>query len=360
MQIIKTVKSEYTDAVKQAVAALKNGGLVIYPTETCYGVAAAANNTNAVKKLLQYKRRPEGKPISIAVSSKEMAEAYVELNQTAKDIYDKFLPGPVTVISKNLGKVAPGLASEQDNLGVRIPDAEIAIALIEQLGAPITATSANISGKKTPYTIEDITENMSSKQRELIDIILDAGELPHNPPSTVIDTTKEDLKVLRHGDIAFGRLITTEIVSSDEAMQQQGAALIESYKNILAEKSLLLMFNADLGAGKTQFIKGVAKQLQIKTIVNSPTFVLLKEYEHVFNNLAGKLIHIDAWRLESLEEMDSFKLQQYFKAGNVIAVEWAGMAKEYLESISERDDVVKIYIEIEYKSLTERTLKIYE
>lgn len=360
MQIIKTIKSEYSDAVKQAVAALKNSGLVIYPTETCYGIAAAANDPVAVRKLLQYKRRPEGKPVSIAVSDINMAAEYVEINDTANEIYEKFLPGPVTVISKDLGKVAEGLASEQGTLGVRIPDYEIAMAIIKEFGSAITATSANISGKKTPYTIEDITDNMSSKQRELVDVLLDVGELPHNPPSTVIDTTKEDLKVLRHGDIAFGRLITTEIVSSDEKMQQQGASLIESYKNILAEKSLLLMFNADLGAGKTQFIKGVASQLQIKTIVNSPTFVLLKEYPHAFNNLEGKLIHIDAWRLESLEEMDSFKLQQYFKKGNVIAVEWAGMAKEYLESISERDDVVKIYIEIEYKSLNERILKVYE
>lgn len=360
MQIIKAIKNEYQDAVSQAVKVLQNGGLVIYPTETCYGVAVDASNPQAVLKLLEYKRRPEGKAISIAVSDKEMAEKYVELNATAKSVYEKFLPGPVTVISKDKGLLASGLASEFSTLGVRIPDYEIAEAITKELGAPITATSANSSGRKTPYTIQDVLDNITLRQKELIDLILDAGELPHNPPSTVIDTTKEDLKILRHGDITMGTLITTETVNSAEAMQKQGEDLIRSYKNILAEKALLIMFNADLGAGKTQFIKGVAKELGIKDNVNSPTFVLMKEYDHNYNNLTGQLIHLDAWRLESLAEMDAFALPQYFKIGNVIAVEWAGIAKEYLESISDRNDVAKVYIEIEYKSLDERTLRIYE
>jgi tRNA threonylcarbamoyl adenosine modification protein YjeE len=236
----------------------------------------------------------------------------------------------------------------------------MAISIIKGLGEPITATSANVSGRKTPYAVQDILDNITSRQKDLIDIILDAGELPHNPPSTVIDTTKEDLKILRHGDINLGRLITTETITSEEAMQNQGAELIKNYKNVLAEKAILIMFNADLGAGKTQFIKGVARELEIKDIVNSPTFILLKEYDHNYNNIQGKLIHLDAWRLESLEEMNDFDLAQYFKPGNVIAVEWAGIAKEYLESISERNDVAKIYIEIEYKTLEERILRIYE
>lgn len=360
MQIIKTLKTEYEDAVNNAVAVLRNGGLVIYPTETCYGVAVMASNSLAVKKLLTYKRRPEGKPISIAVADMKMAEKYVVLNDTAKDIYTKFLPGPVTVISESKQVVAEGLASEFGGLGIRIPDYDIATEIIKGLGEAITATSANSSGRKTPYTVQDVLDNLNCKQKKLVDLILDAGELPHNPPSTVIDTTREDLKVLRFGDVNLGRLINTEIIDSDEKMQLQGGQLIESYKNIIGEKALLVMFNADLGAGKTQFIKGMAAKLKIKEIVNSPTFVLLKEYKHNYNNIDGKLIHIDAWRLESLAEMDAFQLVQYFTAGNVIAVEWAGMAKEYLESISKRDDVVKIYIEIEYKSLTERTLKIYE
>jgi L-threonylcarbamoyladenylate synthase len=360
MQIIKALKTEYADAVAEAVKVLKAGGLVVYPTETCYGVAVAATNAQAVKKLLEYKRRPEGKAISIAVADKAMAEKYVELNETATNIYDKFLPGPITVISEDKGIVAAGLASEFGTLGVRIPDNGLALAIIKELAEPITATSANVSGRKTPYAVQDILDNVTSRQKDLIDIILDAGELPHNPPSTVIDTTKEALKILRHGDINLGRLITTETITSEEAMQQQGSELIKNYKNILAEKAILIMFNADLGAGKTQFIKGVARELEIKDIVNSPTFILLKEYDHNYNNIQGKLIHLDAWRLESLAEMNEFDLTQYFKPGNVIAVEWAGIAKEYLESISARDDVAKIYIEIEYKTLAERTLRIYE
>lgn len=358
MQIIKAIKSE--DVINKAVEILNNGGLIIYPTETCYGVGVDATNANAVIKLLEYKRRPEGKAISIAVDSIEMAKKYVDINDEAKALYKKFLPGPVTIVSKSTGKLPYGLESENKTLGIRIPNHEIPIEIIKKLGKPITATSANSSGRKTPYTIVDILDNITMKQKSMVDLILDAGDLPHNPPSTVIDTVNDSMKILRFGDVNLGTLITTEDVDSSLDMQKQGRKLIKNYKNILAEKAVLLMFNADLGAGKTQFIKGVAKELGIKEIVNSPTFTMLKEYDYNYENREGKLIHIDAWRLESIEEMDAFQLQQYFIANNVIAIEWAGMAKEYLETISENSNVVKIYIDIRYTDLNKRVLRVYE
>ncbi len=346
--------------IDEAVAVLKNGGLVIYPTETCYGVAVQAINELAVAKLLKYKRRPEGKAISIAVVNMDMAEKYVELNKTAENIYEKFLPGPVTVVSMSKGKVVKGLEAEDATLGVRIPDYNFTLDLIEALGDPITATSANSSGKKTPYAIADIFNNLSQKQLDLIDLVIDVGELPHNPPSTVIDTTKEELKVLRHGDVNLASASKVLQISNSEAMQEQGQLLIRRFKNLLSEKPMLVMFNADLGAGKTQFIKGMAKELCVKELVNSPTFVLLKEYGFEFNNAPGKLIHLDAWRLESVSELSQMNLEGYFKKGNVIAVEWAGMAKEYLESLSAKLAIIKVYIEISYTSLNERELSIYE
>ena len=360
MIVIQAAKTEYQDAINKAVEILASGGLIVYPTETCYGVGVDATNPLAIKKLLDYKHRPEGKAISIAVTDKEMAEQFVELNPIALNIYTKFLPGPVTVISMGKSNLAPGLQAENGSLGVRIPDYQMTLDLIKKFGKPITATSANSSGKKTPYNLNDLMENLTIKQKQLLDLVLDAGELPHNPPSTVIDTTKEDLKILRRGDINFGQMLVSETIQSEEAMREQGVMLIKRFNNLLAKKALLIMFNADLGAGKTQLIKGIAEELRIKAVVNSPTFVLLKEYPFEYNGIFGQLIHLDAWRLESLTEMDALNLQQYFQPGNIIAVEWAGMAKEYLESISSRDDVFKVYIEIEYSSLTERKLNIYE
>lgn len=360
MQIVKATKIEYQDIVLSAVKILKEGGLVIYPTETCYGVAALATDPLAVQKLLEYKRRPEGKAVSIAVADRAMAEQFVELNETASDVYEKFLPGPVTVVSKSRKLVVPGLESEEGSLGVRIPDYPLALEIIRELGGPITATSANSSGQKTPYTVDDVVNNLTMNQKQLIDLILDAGELPHNPPSTVIDTTKEALKILRRGTLNFKDKVLEEKIEDAEAMQEFGRKFLASYKGLLAEKSLLISFNADLGAGKTQFVKGLAQELRIKDLVTSPTFILMKEYDHEYTGTPSKLIHLDAWRLESIEELAGLDLPQYFKPGNVIAVEWAGMAKEYLESIGERRDVIKVYIEIVYDSLETRTVRIYE
>lgn len=359
MEVISVNNQNLKEVVLRAAEVLKNGGLVIYPTETCYGVGVNALNNEAVKKLINYKKRPEGKAISIAVSDIEMARVYVDLNTVAKNVYKTFLPGPVTVISKDLGKVCKELVSEEKTLGVRIPKFKLVTDIVKECGFPISATSANSAGKKNPYKIEDIFENISSKQKELIDLVIDAGELEHNPPSTVIDTTKEEMKVLRRGDIKVGKLLVDKIIKSDVEMQEAGMELVQKHKNLLKDNCLLIMFNAELGAGKTQFVKGVAKAVGIKNNINSPTFILVKEYPFENETAKGELIHIDAWRLESLEELKKLELENYIKTGNILAVEWAGKAQEYLSGISDAK-VIKIYVEINYIDLNTRSIKIYD
>ena len=105
MKIIQVKKNNINQVILLATKVLKSGGLVIYPTETCYGVGVIALDKAAVSRLIKYKKRPEGKAISIAVSDIKMAQKFVKLNALAKNIYKTFLPGPVTVISKDLGKV---------------------------------------------------------------------------------------------------------------------------------------------------------------------------------------------------------------------------------------------------------------
>jgi Putative translation factor (SUA5) len=134
------------------------------PTETVYGTFVDATNPKAVEKLNQYKKRPFGKPYSVAVSDRKMAEKYVFLNETAKNLYQNFLPGPLTIISKGKGKVAKGVESETGTLGIRIPAYKLVTDVIKKYGKPLTATSANPSYKKTPYKISDIIENVSEKR----------------------------------------------------------------------------------------------------------------------------------------------------------------------------------------------------
>jgi len=198
MQIIKI---NDTKALTLALQCLEKGGILIYPTETAYGVGVDATNKYAVDKVLKFKKRPEGKAISIGVSSHKMALKYVHINKTAQNLYDNFLPGALTVISKSKNMVDSRLESNKNTLGIRIPNYKFLLDLIQKLGKPITTTSANSSGKKTPYTIKDITDNLNQKQLKLIDLIIDAGDLAHNPPSTVIDTTEEELTTYRQGRI---------------------------------------------------------------------------------------------------------------------------------------------------------------
>lgn len=358
MEIAKLKAKNFKEVVDKSCRMLKQGGLVVFPTETCYGIAALATDQKAVNKLLKYKRRPEGKAISIAVSDISMAEKYVVINDTARKLYRKFLPGPLTVVSKDRKKLAHGLASEQGTLGIRMPDYKFALEIVKMLGLPITSTSANVTNKKTPHKIQDIFDHAGQKQLKLIDLVIDAGELPHNPPSTVIDTTRQEMQVLRQGDINFGKNKASGTINSPEEMSEAGERLIQKYKNFLKDRCLLVLFNAELGAGKTQFVKGMASELGIKEIVNSPTYALVKEYKFTYNANPGVLAHFDAWRLENIREFRELDIENYLKPGNVVAVEWAGATVEYLVNLAKKKRSILVEVRIDYLSEIKRRLTI--
>lgn len=327
--------------ISEACKVLKNGGLVVFPCETVYGIAVDSSNGIAVKKLNTYKERPFGKPYSIMCSSQKMAEKYVELNSTAKDLYKNFLPGPVTIVSKSKELVAEGIESEQKTLGVRIPDYQFMLNLIEKFGHPIVATSANASYKKRPYTISDILNNISGKQKELIDLIIDAGELPHNEPSTVIDTTLDDVVILRQGDINISG--KNEILSrNEENTQNLAKELWQKYENYYGKRAIVFALQGEMGAGKTQFTKGLARAMGITELVTSPTFALENEYQ----TGREKLYHFDAWRLEKSDELNALGFSDLIKNKSVVSIEWA---ERVVDSIRKFDDeAIVVWIKINF------------
>lgn len=344
MQITK----ENTNSLQRAISVLNSGGLVVFPCETVYGVAVDAENAKAVKKLNSYKQRPLGKPYAIMVSDQKMAEAYVDLNQTAKDLYSRFLPGPVTVVSTGKHLVAPGVESETGSLGVRIPDYLFMRELIKEFGRPIVATSANASYKKRPYKIGDILDNISQKQKSLVDLIIDAGELPHNEPSTVIDTTQENPVILRQGLVLLKDKV--EILSrSEESTQNIGKELFQKYEHYLGKRPIIFALEGPMGAGKTQFAKGVGRAMGIVDEIVSPTFNLVLEYDN-------KLTHIDAWRLSDSSELEDLGFLKTIENKNmIIVVEWA---EKVIKTIKKyRDQAVVVWVKIKYrKSNSERTI----
>lgn len=129
---MKILKLNDNNLIKEVIEELNNGGIIIFPTETSYGVGVDATNSNAVSKLLEYKKRPEGKAISIAVPNKESALEYVEINSSAENIYRNFLPGPVTIVSKSKHKTDKRLEAENGTLGIRIPNYRIILDILLQ------------------------------------------------------------------------------------------------------------------------------------------------------------------------------------------------------------------------------------
>lgn len=346
MQIIKNDQK----SISTTVSVLERGGLVVFPCETVYGIAVDSKNKKAVKKLNSYKKRPLGKPYAIMCSSKEMAEKYVELNETAENLYKTFLPGPITVVSKGKGLVAEGIESEEGTLGVRIPDYKLMLDLIEKFGRPIVATSANSSYQKRPYKITDIFENISEKQKSLIDLVIDAGELPHNEPSTVIDTTPDDPVILRQGEIKLKD--KNEILSrSEENTQNIGKELWQKYESYKGKRAIVFALEGEMGAGKTQFTKGLARAMGITELVTSPTFALENEYHEGHQ----KLFHFDAWRLEKSDELSALGFSELIKNKSVISIEWAEKVSDTIREFD--NEAIIIWVKIKFgKNENERLI----
>ncbi len=175
---------EMDDIIQQAVSILQHDGLIVYPTETVYGLGGDAFSDSAIERVYEAKNRLRGKPISIAVSDIEMLACVAHLNPAAEAFINRFLPGPVTVILKAKSCVPTELTGGTGMIGIRWPDHTIALSIISELDAPITATSANISGDISPRTRNDVNVRH--------ELFVDGGELP-GTPSTVVDLASKEI-----------------------------------------------------------------------------------------------------------------------------------------------------------------------
>lgn len=180
--------------IKKAKKILKNGGIVVYPTETLYGIAANPFDKNAVLKIFEIKKRPFSMPISIAVSNIEMLAQVAEVNEIVIKFYKKFLPGPYTLILKKKPNIPDLLTSNLETIGIRVPENLFTLKLIKEFG-PITSTSANIHGNELPINIEIAKKQLKDK----VDLYVDHGECKYKIPSAIIDI--ENKKILRKGPI---------------------------------------------------------------------------------------------------------------------------------------------------------------
>lgn len=360
MKRFRLTNNNWDEVINTAVKILNAGGLVIYPTETCYGIAADATNDKALSKLLAYKTFRGSKPISIAVSDIEMAQKYVTLNDMALNIYKNYLPGPITVVSTNNGNLNPPVVSKQGSTGIRIPDYKFTLQLIEKFGRPITATSANVSYKPHPYSIDQLIKDLPKKSEKLIDMYIDDGELQRNVPSTILDTTMNTLTVLREGKHRFEDAILQSTLLEEGITNDplQTISMGESFsKEYLSENSgsILVALSGELGAGKTQFTKGIGVGLGVDELVNSPTYTIINEYPYKDRVLA----HMDTWRLMDEQDLNRSGLIEHLNMGNIVVIEWADKFYQEIEDICRKNNIPMYKITFKYISLEEREIKIY-
>lgn len=336
-----------TDSVKKITTVLNSGGLAIFLSGVCYNAGVDATNPKAVEKLIKYKNRPFGKPFSIGTTNLQMAKKYASMNNVAIDLYKKLYPGPITLISKGKHKVAPGIESELGTIGLFITDHKLTLDIVKKLGRPITTSSANASYKPRPFSLDSLFKNLTKKQISLIDLAVDSGSVPEKEASTVIDTTIEDLPILRQGVIKLRD--KNEVLSrGEENTQNIAKELWQKYQNYTGKRAIVYALEGQMGAGKTQFTKGLAKAMGITELVTSPTFSLENEYTTTkpLNRDALNLYHFDAWRMENSEEMKALGFENLIKNKSVISVEWA---ERVVDAIREHDEeAIIVWVKILY------------
>jgi len=183
-------------ALERALEILRAGGLVAFPTDTVYGVGSLAFDTQGIDKLYQVKERRHTKAIPILLSRKDQLEQVSsEINATIKRLSTRFWPGPLTLVMPRNAKL-PANISQVATIGVRIPDHPVALALIDRAG-PMAVTSANLSGEQNTCTAQEVLKQLGGR----IPLILDGGTTPGGAPSTVVDCTSPELRILRCGPI---------------------------------------------------------------------------------------------------------------------------------------------------------------
>ncbi len=190
------------EKIKDAAHVIREGGTVVLPTETVYGLGADGLNSEAVKKIFEAKGRPQDNPLIIHVCNKDISKYVKNVPQVANKLIEKFWPGPLTLILEKEDIIPKETSAGLDTVGIRMPRNNVALELIELAGRPIAAPSANLSGKPSPTEMKRCVEDLDGR----VDVILGGNESEIGLESTIVDCTGERLCILRPGAITLDLL----------------------------------------------------------------------------------------------------------------------------------------------------------
>lgn len=383
---------------------LRAGGVLVCPSDTTYGILVDATNPQAVEKLLALKDRPRGKAISVFVSGFEMMGEYADTSKLTPEVRS-LLPGSYTLVLPSLHKASQLLEAEDGTLGVRligkhVPNStfqvpsnnrnkdiqigEFVTELVARYGKPLTATSANISGKGLCYSPQAFLNQLSDKKKQLIDAIIDAGELPHHPPSTVIHLAGHVPVVLRANDQDFvhhetllrvklrkGKHTTRNTEPIDlpanagihghSSAQRSGLStedvahrVFDIVKVHFGEKPIVILLDGELGGGKTTWTKYFAKLLGVENIV-SPTYTYECEYPLTEVKGIRTFKHYDLYNVALVQDLKHLAISDHLTPNTIVCIEWPGqLTDEDRTTIAHKAIVVRILFEY----MTETTRKV--
>ncbi|MDH5695555.1 MAG: L-threonylcarbamoyladenylate synthase [Dehalococcoidia bacterium] len=189
--------------VEQGIFILKQGGIVAFPTDTVYGLGAGIGIRQAVERVYQVKQRPRNMALPLLLAdTTQIAEVAEPVPSIAWLLADKFLPGALTIVLHKSKSVPDIITGGSATVAVRIPAHPVPVALAQGLGTPIVGTSANLSGKPSPLTADEVYSQLGDK----VDLVIDGGRCPGGMESTIVDVTGETPIVLREGAISTEEL----------------------------------------------------------------------------------------------------------------------------------------------------------
>lgn len=204
METLRLDAAGFTDAqLAPAVAALRQGEVIAYPTDTLYGLGADPRDRRAVAALFAAKGRAEGHALPLIASDVAQVREVGVLSRHAERLASLFWPGPLTLVLQGVAQLADGVAARDSTVAVRVPDLAIARSLASQLAFPITATSANRSGEPATRYAADVATAFSKG----IALLIDAGPTPGGTPSTIVDVTNDVPRLVREGAVAWNRVL---------------------------------------------------------------------------------------------------------------------------------------------------------
>ncbi len=193
------------ERLAEAAELLKQGGTLVFPTETVYGIGVDAFNESAVRALYEKKKRPFDKPLLMHISSLEMAESVAVLDDSTRDLIRRHTPGPLTLVVKRKDSLPAVAVADGDTVGLRFPSNSVFAELSKAFGAPIAATSANVSGCKSASNANELAPVL-----DIADMVIDGGECEFGLESTIVSLVGERPKILRQG--AFPRELVEEVL----------------------------------------------------------------------------------------------------------------------------------------------------